>query len=553
MDKDIFLNEKLERFNLVKFSEKLIRYNIFLIFIIIILFLIYEIKIYNNFTQIYYKTSMREFQANLSPVSISNINLISKFVEKKLSEKWVKGVWICDNKWNLLYSSDDYINSKYQGAKFSPYKSIYTYLWKFDNKGDVVPILRNNLKFNMGEVIFPVYNNNEIKFFCGIKFYKYIFSPFFIFQKDIPVYFYIIEILLILFIIIFVFTLFINVVLKKIALKDEKKLRSLISGLYKLPLDNKDIYIKYEEKYKHNIIVEFIKFVNYLLNFYSKKIEYISKKDLALRKIIPPLIFSTDKSKDKSEVKLIVKADEKDINKLLIKEYYNENDLTSIKGYSWSIYHYGKEEKRNIIVKFLDIFGNRKAFFVASLKNNNDKRFMLEFLNYYLKNKSSNLTNSYSYLSELNTFLHRFGEGRLWFHIFYALLDTDTNYFEVSSTKFSPLILYKADEKSSYYYEFDGIPVGAKKSDEFQEKLKKEVFRLSVDDIIIIFNKEFEKLKNFDGMKFEMYEIVKVLKDNPDTSAEILKDKIIDTLNKFSVDYSTVDELFFLILKRNSD
>ncbi len=549
---NIDLNNDIKKFTLKTFSNKLIIINLFFIFLVLGLWVFYQNIVYTKFANQYYLKTVKHLSLQLSLTAETNKAGVESVIRKNLQDKWIKNIWVTDSDGILISHSSKRILNKYLKLKFTLYGDINKKLWKFDSNGDVIPSLTKNLKYNSIDTVFPVYENNQIKFFCGIRFSRFVITPFLLPQIDIPIYFYLIEVV---FISLFIFLLFIIVniiVFSKITNREEKLLRDSIATLYKIPIDDIEYKIEIDEKYKKNILAEYLKFINYILEYYHTRIKNLIEKDIKLRKITPPLLFTDDADSTRIEpVKIVVKPTEQDINKYLSELYYNEKNLQPIKNFSYDIYHFFNDYKNDIILKFINILGNRKAFFLLDISDEKNKRFLLEFLNYYLQNKKKGISNSDGYLTELNNFLNRFGDSELWFHSMYLILDTETNYIEMCSTKFSPVILFKAEEKEAYYYEFEGVPVGKRTSENFQKNLKKEVFRLSAGDIILIMNKEFENLKNYDGIKFEMYKIIDVLKDNPDTSAEVLREKIVNKMIDFGIDFSKTNELFLLILKRN--
>ncbi|HEC92202.1 MAG TPA: hypothetical protein ENI51_04285, partial [Candidatus Atribacteria bacterium] len=179
------------------------------------------------------------------------------------------------------------------------------------------------------------------------------------------------------------------------------------------------------------------------------------------------------------------------------------------------------------------------------------KSFLLSFINYFLNNRLENIDSASTYLANMNNLLNRVGHSELKFDALYTVLDNNTNYIEVSSTRITPLIFYKAEDREATYYEFAGLQIGERWGDEFVQSLKKESFRLSNNDTLVILNKTIENLVNFDGDKYELHNIVKTVHKEFPASAEVMIEKIKDSLKDFSVDFSKIDDLIILIIKRN--
>ena len=136
------------------------------------------------------------------------------------------------------------------------------------------------------------------------------------------------------------------------------------------------------------------------------------------------------------------------------------------------------------------------------------------------------------------------------FNILFALLDTDLNYIEISSCNISPLIFYKFSEDNFYFYNFDSFKIGEVENEKFIEKLKKASFKLEKGDTIGIFNKEIENIYNINSEKYEFNKIIEIIKNEKLTTADVITEKIVESIKKFKIDFSKIGELLILIFKK---
>ena len=254
------------------------------------------------------------------------------------------------------------------------------------------------------------------------------------------------------------------------------------------------------------------------------------------------------------EIKVLFKSKHIDLPKRLWDLYFKNEIIGSIRNYSAGLYHFKREEP-NVIFKFINITSNKKGFFIGEIKEKDaqKKAFLLSFINYFLNNRLENIDLSSEYLGKMNNLLNRIGYSELKFDALYAVLNTETGYIEISSTQITPLIFYKAEDREVTYYQFDGISIGARWGDEFLQKLKKESFKLSSDDTLVILNRAINNLVNFDGDKYDAHNIVKTIYKNFPGSAEVLIDKIKDSMKDFLVDFSKIDDLIILIIKKDQE
>jgi len=154
------------------------------------------------------------------------------------------------------------------------------------------------------------------------------------------------------------------------------------------------------------------------------------------------------------------------------------------------------------------------------------------------------------YLAHIDNIINRIGLSELRLHACYAVLNAETDHIQIASTNFSPVIHYKAETGESSFYEFKSIPLGKKGGDDFLKNLNKESFKLSEGDTIVIPDSNIEKAANYDKDKFEIYRVSEIIDQHKDASADVIADKIKSRLNKFSVDFTKLNDLFVLVIKK---
>ncbi len=485
--------------------------------------------------------------------NVDDTALLKNIIDESLKNRWVKTIFICDRAGNLIIHSIEEITQKLAGKRIgNKYEFIFNHLWQFKPDGTPIPLEKVFIPELSVVSALPVYDaeTKTIKYVVTVKFHRFMFDSFLLRYKKLPWYFFFIEIGAAVIIIILLVSFIIFILLKNNFKKINRKLRYILLNLYKINPENLPLKVEFNaEKFKDNIVADYIKFINDLLDKFYNKLQNEIKRGEGLRRVVPPLILREPVEK---EIKVLLKSEQINIPDELWNVYFKNEDIKEIEGYSTGLYHF-KKKNPDIVFKFINISSNKKGFFIAEIKEGNTqkKSFLLSFINYFLNNRLENIDSASTYLANMNNLLNRVGHSELKFDALYTVLDNNTNYIEVSSTRITPLIFYKAEDREATYYEFAGLQIGERWGDEFVQSLKKESFRLSNNDTLVILNKTIENLVNFDGDKYELHNIVKTIHKEFPASAEVMIEKIKDSMKDFSVDFSKIDDLIILIIKRN--
>ncbi len=480
---------------------------------------------------------------------------IEKIVKETVNDKWVKTVFVCNKDGNLISHSIESVENQFKNKKLgNKYDFIFNHLWMFNVEGKPIPYEKTFTKEFSVVSSFPVYDKDTkiIKYVLTISFDRFIYKPTLLKYKKLPYYLSFIEIGVILFLLMIIISLIIFFILKGHFKGISKKLRYILLNLHKVDVHNLPQKIEYnEDKFGKEIIGEYIKFANELLDKAFNRIKEERERGEKLRSVIPPLIM---RSSLQDGSKVVLREASLNLCDELWKKYFADNSIADIEDYSIGMYHFNKNEP-NLVFKSIDIDAHRKGFFVGEIKeeDSSKKAFLLTFINYFLNNRLENIDSTSGYLLNMNNILNRTAKSEMKLNAMYAVLNNETNYFEVSSTNIEPLILYMAEDREATYYQFKGLKVGEKWGDDFLKSLKKEGFKLNSDDTIVIMNKSINHLKNFDNDEYEMQNIVQIIHSQFPLSADVLVDKIKNSLKDFSVDFSKNDDLIVLAIKKNQD
>lgn len=515
----------------------------------IIIFINYNAN--ENFMQNYRNTVLYNVADRLKEADTTEE--ISKIIKHTFKNRWVRTLFVCDKTGLLLVHSVDNVTKRLSGKKpGSRYEFIFTHLWQFNPDGTPIPFEKYLEKEISILSSLPVYDETtkKLKYIIVIEFDRFMFAPYLMKYKDFPYYLFFVEIGVAMLVIIIIALLLGIFFLTKNYKKITRNLRYILSNLYKVEL--KDLPQKIEfnkEGLKNNIVADYINYINELLDKLHQKIEQERERAEELRRVQLPLIL---KKPFEEPLKVIVKKERVNVPENLWSLYFSDETIKEIQNYSAGFYHFKKAEP-TIVFKQIDINPNKKAFFIADIKEKNKYKhpLLLTFLNYFLNTRKENIESTTIYLQNMNNLLYYAGGSELKFDALYAVLNTDTDYIEISSTNISPLILYKADSREAIYYQFEGLQLGEKWSDEFLQKLKKQSFQLSEDDTIVIINNSVESLVNTTGVKYEVNNIVKTIHKQFPAPAEVLIEKIQNSIKDFSPDFSKIDDLAVLVIKRN--
>ena len=337
--------------------------------------------------------------------------------------------------------------------------------------------------------------------------------------------------------------------------KQEAKAGELLAEVRKTGVEEMPFQFSFNEELaagKNDHFAGLIQYINRLLgDFYSILTSKKAEQD-KIKKIISPAIY--DSNIKQKRLKVLIKPDEMDLKQFLCGFYSKNSEIKSIPGYSTGIFHFHKEKDSDVIFNYLD-GPAAKGFFMGKMAgaDDNKKILFLGLLNYMLYYSDKNISSTKGYITNLNSAIYSIGRSDLSMHAGYMILNTDSNYVEIASTGFSPLIHYNAKTDETTYYKFNSILAGEKPNDKFLKELKKESFQLSPGDIILLPDPGIEELTNTVNEKFEIYRIADIINEFKTASADVIADKIKGAISRFSIDLSGSEDLFILLIKRDKN
>lgn len=469
---------------------------------------------------------------------------IGTFISDHSKTPYVLSLWVTDSQGRLLASP--------ALARQETLPPLPGHLWQFTPDGSVIPHIDEKKENDYLEAFFAVYGQeNRIEYVTGLRMRKS-FAP----SLFLPLIKRMMDLKTVILACLGIFLIFLaNLLITILALPVNKKNARLQKELLaRLALCNPaTLPFRFQfdqEALKGNFIADLLSYMNGLFAaFYAQKQEEEARQE-QLRQIVPPSVASGPESRE--PVRVFVKPDYTDLARYVWELYFKDQTPGEINGYSSGIYHMYKDSASDILFRFTDLEAKKKSFFTARiLEPDTDKKIvLLSCISYFLSHCRENVQRSDAVLAQINALVNRLGIGEMQLHAAYAVLDLETDYFEVSSTRFTPLILYKAATGEISYHAFRSAPLGARMSDEFLKELKKEAFRLDSGDILILPDEILENLYNPDGDKFEIYALARIVKENAAEDAGVIRDKIREKLMQFSVDFAKIRDLLFLVVKK---
>ncbi|MDD5067008.1 MAG: SpoIIE family protein phosphatase [bacterium] len=502
-----------------------------------------------QFDNTYKSLWVRNFQKQLTEINNSaeenKKERINELARQQVKEKYIISIWVTDKENQVVAATSE--------KPSAPEQSLLNHLWQFTPDGEVMPFQLSKKENDYSETFFPVYNAQKtIDYVAGIRmtrgFGRLIYIPKLSLYINLT-YILVISLGLFLLLLVNLLTIFLALSFNK---RNSFLKKELLNQLYNYHLDTLPFRFEFEEgKFKNNFIADFMKYLNHLLEEFNRKSSEKQALSDRIKQVIPPLLYQA--SDRKEEIKVIVKADNTELSSYIWDLYFREHGIRNTEPFSAGLYHYYKEKDSDIIFKFIDIERNTKAFFGAKIleADVNKKIVLLAMLNHILNNHKEHLDQADGFLATVNSLINRMGQGDFLLHAFYCVLNRETGYVEVASTHFTPLILYKAGASEFSFYSFNSMPLGQRMNDEFLKELKKESFRLSPQDILLLCDNNVENLFSLDNAKFETYTLTEIIKENAAASAEVITDKIKEKLTLFSADFSRVKDLFMLMIKQS--
>lgn len=514
--------------------------------IILLLFFSHYLSQFDHQYQQAITDTLSQQLTRINQLNIENKNTeINKIIEAYAKNKYVLSLQLIDPTSQMLLGTTEKLDAQYN--------FIYNYLWKFTPEGDIIPYRDNQKKNDYLNIFFPIYNSQKtMDYIVNIKLKKYFNKP--VYLPYIKIYINLIYILLfslILFLILLADILII-ILSKQFNKNNATSKKELLLKLYEYNLNTFPFKFNFEEgKFKNNFMADMIKYINNLIDLCHQKINLKQEENDKLKLILPPMMIKNLGNREK--LNLIVKPEEVDYPKFLKELYFQNTDRKEISGYSTGLFYSGDDPDSDMLFKYINIDHDKKGFFTAKILESNAKKkiLLLSLLNYIIDIQKENISKPEGFLSTINSLLNRLGKSELQIHALYAVLHTESNFIEIASTKFSPAIYYHAETQEFALYEFNSIPLGLKASDEFLNTLRKESFKLSPKDMVLLCDNSIENLYNANQQKLEVYALLESIKHYQSESAEVIVDKIKDKLYQFSMDFSSLKNLFILILKKS--
>ncbi|MBN1899397.1 MAG: hypothetical protein JW827_11520 [Spirochaetes bacterium] len=527
------------------------------VIIFIILLLLFSVFFYFNyrgneqFMQNYRSTCLHLAANRLKPVQEEQE--IKSALDHFRGVTWIKSVFVTDPRGFLLYHSQKSTEKEQYGKKLPDvYKFIYEHLWQFRSDNTPIPVERSFIKEFSYVAGLPIYDpeTKKIRFILSISFDRFMFRPLILKRIDLPWYFFFIELGMITFFTILISLITIVIFLSIHYKTNVKNLRYILLNLHKINVNELPQSLEFNQnRFKHNIVGEYLTFVNALLDNFYKRLQYEIKRSEELRKVVPPLTLKKDYLPLE---KVTVKQKKSNLARQLWDLYFKDEKIGALENYSAGLYHFKKEEP-SIVFRFINISADKKGFFIGEMKEKDSQKraFLISFINYFTNHRLENIESPVRYLEYMNNLLNRFGYSELQIDASYTVLNIKNHFIETSSTKISPAILFKASDNEATYHQFEGLSLGERWGDEFLHNLKQESFKFSENDTLVIVNRAIDNLVNFDGYSYGVHNIVKILSENSPAVSEVYINKITESMKNFSIDFSTIDDLIVLVIKRN--
>ncbi len=134
----------------------------------------------------------------------------------------------------------------------------------------------------------------------------------------------------------------------------------------------------------------------------------------------------------------------------------------------------------------------------------------------------------------------------------YVLLDTVEKTITYANAGHEPVVLVKSEDKNYSLLKPHGYPFSEPHSDIFDNRLEKKVYSMEKGDLVFCYTDGLTDVENEDKEMYgeeKLYQLVQRLSELP---AQIIKEKIIETLQQFQGKAEQTDDITMIILKRLS-
>lgn len=219
--------------------------------------------------------------------------------------------------------------------------------------------------------------------------------------------------------------------------------------------------------------------------------------------------------------------------------------------YDFSCYTITAREVGGDYYDFIHTNGNENNFYVTigdiSGKGMGAALHMMQvrvILHSILKNNNS----IKSSLVELNNEINRIFNRK--FFLTLGLIRFDDKNINYSRAGHTPLLHWKAEDKTLHQFTPAGIGIGITDNSLFENNLEEIAIDTSPGDIIVLYTDGITEAMNKKNELFDDHRLHSIIKNYADKSVEIIKDRIIYSVAQFSGKPTPADDLSLIVIKR---
>ncbi len=195
---------------------------------------------------------------------------------------------------------------------------------------------------------------------------------------------------------------------------------------------------------------------------------------------------------------------------------------------------------------YISIDDNVHSFLIADVSGKSLPASMfMAFARSITRVEATNLVSPSRVLEESNKYIFKDSQSGMFVTMFYMVLYLKDKLIKFGSAGHNEQLFYREEKDDFELLNVKGIPLGISDSSIYMESS----FNYNAGDILILYTDGITEAMNKYGEEFEMERLKEVVLRNKNLSANGLKNKILEAVNKFTEGMPQFDDITLLILK----
>ncbi len=198
---------------------------------------------------------------------------------------------------------------------------------------------------------------------------------------------------------------------------------------------------------------------------------------------------------------------------------------------------YKPQKQLGLVIGDVSGKGTSAAFYMAEVKG-------------IIQSIAQQNRSPFEILTHTNRVLSSSLEKKSFVTLTFALLDLEAHQMTFVRAGHCPLVHFKAQTDTTFYYQPKGIAVGLDSGSLFEQALEEQTIHLAPGDIVVFYTDGLSEAMNKNFEEYGEYKLSSILKNFKNYPVEKIKEKLIEDVLNFVGEQNLHDDLTLIILKR---